>query len=223
MNEIKNHFDKIAAEYNFWKEKNKYYYQQLKNVLVELISNPHEKIILEMGCGTGDLLNFLNPKKGIGIDVSEGMIEIAKKTHPENEFFCCPAEDFKHEKIFDYLLFIDVIEHTAKLNEMFRNFNNLMNNNTRLIIIMANPYWEPLLMLMEKLNLKMPEGPHYRPKLHEIKKLLENNNLFLEKHLFRQLVPKNIGVISEYVNNNFHKIPLLRNLGLTEILLVRKK
>ena len=43
-------------------------------------------IILELGCGTGGLLNALKPKRGVGIDFSPAMLEVARKRYPELEF-----------------------------------------------------------------------------------------------------------------------------------------
>ncbi|HEX4651686.1 MAG TPA: class I SAM-dependent methyltransferase, partial [Granulicella sp.] len=38
--------------------------------------------VLELGCGTGDLLAALKPSYGVGVDVSDGMIAEARKAHP---------------------------------------------------------------------------------------------------------------------------------------------
>ena len=37
---------------------------------------------MELGCGTGDLLNALKPKRGVGIDFSQEMVRIARKRYP---------------------------------------------------------------------------------------------------------------------------------------------
>ena len=37
--------------------------------------------VLELGCGTGQLLNALNPSYGVGVDLSANMIAVAKKNY----------------------------------------------------------------------------------------------------------------------------------------------
>jgi len=64
------HFDKIAKDYDFYKKKNWYYYKNLKRVLLGNIPNTENKSVLEIGCGTGDMISSLNPKYGLGTDIS---------------------------------------------------------------------------------------------------------------------------------------------------------
>jgi len=78
-NKILEHFDNIADKYGIYKEKNNYYYSQVKNLYGELISYPNEHSIIEIGCGTGEILNCLNPCRGVGMDISTKMIEIARR------------------------------------------------------------------------------------------------------------------------------------------------
>src|ERR1700680_1649123 len=49
--------------------------------------------VLELGCGTGDLLAALKPSYGVGVDFSEGMIAQARKAHPDLTFLLGDIED----------------------------------------------------------------------------------------------------------------------------------
>jgi len=69
--DIQSHFDQIAFSYDEYKRRNWYYYQRLKTLLQGLI--PPGKRVLEVGCGTGDVLASLAPSFGVGIDVSKNM------------------------------------------------------------------------------------------------------------------------------------------------------
>ncbi len=65
-----------------------------------------------------------------------------------------------------------------------------MNKNTKLILYMANPTWEPLLLLLEKLKLKMPEGQHQRISEQEILVLFKKNHLqVLRKQVYLPHTP----------------------------------
>lgn len=58
--------------------------------------NLHNKDVLEIGCGSGYgafLLNQLNPKSYIGLDVMEEQIELARKTYPQFQFLIQGAEE----------------------------------------------------------------------------------------------------------------------------------
>src|SRR5688572_14496625 len=64
----------------------------------------HDNIqVLEIGCGTGDLLSAIPGKRKTGIDFSPNMIEAAKKKHPGIEFHVMAAEDIQLEEKFDLI------------------------------------------------------------------------------------------------------------------------
>ena len=71
--------------------KNRYYYGELLRLLSFNI--PNGSTVLEIGCGTGFLLANLRGIKGVGVDISEKMVETAKQEHPDLTFICDDAED----------------------------------------------------------------------------------------------------------------------------------
>ena len=108
MDKVKKHFDIIAKTYDsHYKVKHKFYYKNLKKLLAYMI--PKNKIVFEVGCGTGDLLNYVVPKKGFGMDISGEMIKKAKlkyKNHANLTF----STNYPKGK-YSYIFMSDVIEH----------------------------------------------------------------------------------------------------------------
>lgn len=70
------------------------------------------KSILDFGCGKGDFFSFLKERKihchYTGIDINPALIEIAKKSNPEAEFFVQDIEKEELNKNFDYVISIGV-------------------------------------------------------------------------------------------------------------------
>jgi len=176
--------------------------------------------VLEIGCGTGDILATVEPKYGIGADLSPKMIEIAKSKYNgfTNLKFHVSGEIPKRK--FDFILMIDVIEHLENRTALFKDLQQYCDLNTNIIILMANPMWEPLLLLLEKLNLKMPEGPHHRISYSYLKKELEVLSFVVSEHGFRQLIPTYVKGLSDFINNYFYKIPVLNKMGLSEFIIL---
>lgn len=221
MNDVQKHFDEIAGDYDKYKKKNKYYYDNLKKLLRILI--PKQKTVLEVGCGTGDLLVHLKPKKGYGVDISSQMIKIAQKKHKKQrdiKFSTKRISQFKELKL-DYIFMSDVIEHLEKPSVLFGDINSIMNSDTKFIITMANPIWEPVLMISEKLGLKMPEGKHYRWKYSDISKMLRNEGLKTVNHSYSLLVPVDIPLVTKSANNYLE--PLLTRLCFIEYAVIKKR
>ena len=215
MSEIEKHFEALAPEYDKIRARNWYYYENLKKRYKKLV--PERERVLEVGCGTGEVLASLKPSFGVGIDISRKMIEIARvkfRSRPELQFFKASAKDFKSGENFDYIIMPDVIEHLEDVPAALRNVKNLMSPRTVFIISMANLLWEPVLWLAEKLKLKMEEGPHYRISLGALKKILQAEGFKVEETSYFLHLPVYIPVLSDFLNKAFSKIPFFNRLGL---------
>lgn len=126
------HFDTIAGEYDFWKNKNWYYYQNLKLLLRELI--PARQRVLEIGCGTGDLLVTTEPASGLGIDISGEMINLAKKKHQNQSNLQFARQDMSSDPInfeHDFIFMCDVLEHVSDLPEFMRAISRFWPKNQK--------------------------------------------------------------------------------------------
>ena len=85
------YFDAVAHRRDFWIERNRYFYDADNAYMRFLV--PEGARVLEIGCATGQLLAALNPKHGVGLDISPRMIETAKANFPQFEFHVGDAED----------------------------------------------------------------------------------------------------------------------------------
>src|SRR5262249_35412757 len=69
--------------------------------------------VLELGCGTGDLLAALKPSFGVGVDFSAGMIAQARQAHPGLTFLVGDIEDAAFVRSlpgpFDVIVVVDTL------------------------------------------------------------------------------------------------------------------
>ena len=195
------HFDKIAGQYDYYKSKNSFYYTNLKRLLSNLI--PRDKKVFEVGCGTGDLLNHLQPKRGYGFDISREMVLISSSKFLNSKYLTFSTE-WPKEK-FDYIFMSDVIEHLENPKDTFKKISILMNKDTIFICTMANPVWEPVLMVAEKLGLKMPEGPHKRVAYEDLRIMIQNLGMRITKHDYKLLIPVEIPLFTKFANRYLEK------------------
>ena len=77
---IIDHNNRIADERNEWINRNHFYHREHWKYLNFLI--PKDSNVLDLGCGTGKDLSKLKIKSAVGIDISQKMIDIAKKDFP---------------------------------------------------------------------------------------------------------------------------------------------
>src|SRR2546426_919704 len=84
------------------REGQRYYHELLKRRFSFLV--PAALRVLEFGCSLGDLLAAVRPARGVGVDFSPAIIDLARRRHPELEFHATDALEFSCDEKFDYIL-----------------------------------------------------------------------------------------------------------------------
>ena len=109
--QIRSHFDELSDVRDVWRSRNQNYYAADLSYMQFIV--PKGSRILDLGCGTGDLLAKLEPSYGVGVDLSERIIDVAKRKFPDLKFFVGDVEDEAFisnlEGPFDYILLSDTI------------------------------------------------------------------------------------------------------------------
>ena len=199
---IRNRFNALADRRQYWRTRNSYYYNDQERYFRFLVSEGLS--ILELGCGTGDLLNSLKPKRGVGIDFSRKMIDIAKKRYPHLEFHTADIEQMEGwDETFDVLIISDVVGHLMDLEETFRRLHIFCRRDTRIIISYYNFLWEPILKIGEKFKLKMPQQYQNWLASDDICNLLSLAHFQVVKSEFRLLVPKKNPLVQQFCQSIF--------------------
>lgn len=196
---VRDHFDNIAGEYDYWKQKNSYYYDTIIDFVSSIV--PRGNSVLEIGCATGSILASLKPSRGVGVDLSSEMIKIASEKHPEYSFYSLPVEKLELDEKFDFVLMIDVVDHVYDVMDVFKQVHKFCKPTTRIILTTINPWWDPILSVMEKLGAKMPEGPHNFIEKGNLKRMAEVEDLSVSYSGYQLLFPKKLPLLSYLANS----------------------
>ncbi|WYL95615.1 MAG: glycosyltransferase [Gloeotrichia echinulata IR180] len=224
----KRNFDEIALDLDWWNLRNKYYYQDIQNLHKFLI--PTESNVLEIGCGTGDLLASLNPKLGVGIDLSPQVITIAEEKYPSLSFYCLDAENINQEFIknsslssvkFDFIILSGVLGYLTDIQLVLQHLQIFCHPRTRIILTFHNFLWEPILRFAERIHQRRPQPPQNWLSMNDIINLLSITGYQSVKIGRRFLIPKPIPVISDLINRYFSQLPVINHLGLTNYVVAR--
>lgn len=215
--------DRLAFERDGWIQKNASYYEEDRRYMRFLV--PEGLRILDLGCGTGQLLAALKPARGVGIDFSEKMIEIATTRHPELEFHLGDVEDpetlSRIEGPFDAIILSDTIGSLDDCEATLAQLHPLCTRDTRVIIAYYSAMWEPVLILAERLGLKMPQMPQNWLSIDDIAGLLRLADFDIIKREWRQLLPKRLFGLGPLVNRYIGTMPLLRRACLRNYIVAR--
>ena len=108
---ISSFYDGVAKNRKKWIEKGSTFHREDALNLKELIL-PKSRI-LELGCGTGNLLKSLEPSYGVGVDLSKEIIKEANKDNKGIRFIQGDISNlekyFPKKEKFDYIILSDTI------------------------------------------------------------------------------------------------------------------
>ena len=218
--ELINYFDRGAASRDTWKKRSWYYHRALANFFS--FSVPAGSSVLEIGCGTGDLLHQLRPNKGVGLDFSAEMLKIASKKYPQFTYVVDDIENLQLEDNFDYVIMQDLISHLGDVWQAFRNLRKVTKPETRIIITNYNHLWEPIIVLAEKCGLKMKQPDQNWLSIEDIENILYLSHYEVVKKGYFFLVPVYVPFISNIINKYLAKLPWLRKLCLATFVIAKE-
>lgn len=218
---IKEHFNRLSKDYDYWKKKNHYYYSQLKAFYKRYI--PLKQEVLEIGCGTGDILAAVNPRKGTGLDISFEMARIAKEKYPKMRFLVSTAEASALKDKFRYVIMSDFIDHVYDIWKVIEEVSPRLEEGGKLILTTINPIWDFLFDICEALRLKMPEGPHNFVDIRNISSLCKLFSFNIKREGYFLFLPKPVFLVSDIANRIIPHIPLLRKLCFCQYLIAEKQ
>jgi ubiquinone/menaquinone biosynthesis C-methylase UbiE len=211
--------DGMAAERGKWIERNRYYYQDLFKFFKYNV--PANAKILEIGCGTGELIKELDPARGVGVDISPAMIKIAQEKYKEYEFIAMDAEALNITEKFDYVIISDTLGYFEDIQKVFAEIKKVSIEETRVIITFHNFLWTPFLKLAEFLKFKMPQKRLNWLNQYDIANLLNIEGYEIIKSGKRFLFPVRIPILSDFINRYLAPLPLLNTLCLAGYLVAR--
>lgn len=212
------HQEATAGRREKWIRANKYYYGRMKRML-RFIVEP-KKRVLDLRCETGHLLAALEPSRGVGVEISDTMVKVARELHPELHFVKSDVEALELRETFDYILFNHIFD-TVDVLRAFEHIRRHCTPETQIVVINYNHLWQPLLNLASKIGL--------RAKFVEPNWVSENDvRGFLKLAGFRPvrkhrllLLPKKVPLLSGLVNGFLARLPGLRRLCLMQVMVAR--
>lgn len=197
------------------------FHQQDYNYLRFLI--PEGATVLEAGCGTGHLLSALKPSRGVGVDFSSRMIEVARRKHPQLELVLADVEspDLPVEGKFDFILLHDTIGALEDCQSTLLKLRRFCHADTRIVVVYYNYVWEPLLSIVTRTGLRMPTPLANWLKPRDISNLLYLADFEVVRTDWRQLIPMRLFGFGSLINRFIGTLPVIRRLCLRNYLVAR--
>lgn len=217
--EVMEYMDNLAASRDLYIRKNSYYYNDLISFFRFHI--PEGSSVLEIGCGTGDILNGVKPARGVGIDISSEMVNIASSKYGHLTFLQMDAENLALDEKFDFIIISDTLGYFEDVQQSFEELRKVSSPETRIIITYHNYLWYPVLSIAETLRLKMPHIRLNWLNHADIANLLYLEGFGIVKTGSRVILPKYVPLLSWFANKYVAHLPLLDRACLTGYIIAR--
>lgn len=126
-------------------------YPHEKRIRRQLNSLSPGRRVLDIGCGTGELLrDFVNVHSCFGIEANPKAVEVAEK-HGIKVVGSWITSDLQTKEMFDVIIMIDIFEHLAAPTHVLKGVVKMLNPGGKLIVVTGTTDSFPFNWL----------GPHY--------------------------------------------------------------
>jgi glycosyltransferase involved in cell wall biosynthesis/ubiquinone/menaquinone biosynthesis C-methylase UbiE len=217
---VRDHYDRVAATRNTWYHRGRFYHDHLERTLQAII--PAGSTVLELGCGTGNLLAALQPAQGLGLDLSPEIVKIAERNHPGLAFEEADAETFSlPDTTFDFVVASDLVGELEDIALMLDRVREVSNEQTRLVLTFHNPALEGLLEVAQKSGWSMaPARQNWVGRL-TMTTMLELADYRVEKVSHSLLVPVHIPGIASFANRHLSGRTAFSYIDLVNVVVAR--
>jgi ubiquinone/menaquinone biosynthesis C-methylase UbiE len=215
----KTYFDKAASGRIRYRKRNGYYWESITKYVDYYLREDDR--ILEIGCGTGEMLARVRGEYKKGIDFSEKMIDEAKRQFPEIQFEVMDADDLQLDEKYDVLILSNLVGVLPDIEKVFRQLHKVCHENTRVIITYYNYTWQPIIRLAERFKFKKVAPQQSWLSKHDITNLLHLAGFEVYRQNSDLLFPYRWPLISTIFNKYLDKLPLFNQLGINQMFFAR--
>ncbi len=177
--------------------------------------------ILEVGCGGGAFLSYLEEKgyKAVGVDILEESVRLASQRAKNCEVICGDAMRLPFESAsFDRLVSHHLVEHLEDLSEALREWKRVLKPGGIMAICTPNRLYPSPRIFEDPSHVHIFDGK-------ELKNVVERagfsveDSLTIFPHLWRDKISVNIGVP---LYRFFAFMPYFKDRGRSLLLSARK-
>ena len=208
-NDIELYFNQVARNRKK-RSLSRYYWNDIRD-FCSFFSHS-DLCVLEIGCGSGDLLASLPARKKTGVDISQEQLTWAKEKYPNEtiEWVHQDAHQLQLTETYDLIILSNLIGFTEDIQLVFENLKPYCHAQTKIIVQYYNSIWEPFLKWAERLGLKNKSPLQNWLSTRDINNLLVVSGFEVYRNQKRMIVPLYIPLLSKICNRFLAHFPPFR-------------
>jgi len=195
------------------------YHRRLREIY-RLIISPNQRV-LEIGCGSGDLLAALEPSVGVGVDFSGEMIAQARQRHPLLTFVQADAHECALDQTFDAIILSDLVNDVWDVQDVLERVREHCTPDTRVILNIYSRVYQPALSAGSALGMANPLLPQNWLTPEDVQNLLHLAGFEVVRHQREILLPLPIPGLRGLFNKILVKLWPFNSLAWSNVFVAR--
>lgn len=115
----------------------RYFEKKRRRYLTRLVNNSTGKKVLDVGCGTGEILNKIVTKKRYGVDISKAALTDSRKEDNIIKYGWAEKIPFKDD-FFDVVICSEILEHVIDVDTVLNEIKRVLTKKGVLVISVPN-------------------------------------------------------------------------------------
>jgi ubiquinone/menaquinone biosynthesis C-methylase UbiE len=201
---------------------NAYYWNEITNYIQYFTHE--DDTVLEIGCGSGDLIAKVKGKDKTGIDFSEEQIKWAKEKygHLNIDFIVMDANNIQLNKKFDLIIISNLVGFIEDIQKFLEQLHKISHTRTKIIIQYYNSFWEPIIKFSELIGIKSKAPIQNWLTSNDVNNLLYLAGFEVYRNSRQTLFPFYIPLLSTIINKYLAKLPLIRYFNINHFSFAKK-
>jgi SAM-dependent methyltransferase len=220
---LRDYYESLAPQWDHWRSRNRFYHGEVKELVAGAVVP--DRYVLDIGCGTGDVLARIGPSVGLGLNVADRLTQLAREKYPHLLFETFSADAVLLPDGFrpDYVVSVNLLDHTHDLFELLGSVRDCVTERTLIVITTSNPLWAPMLRLASRLGRRSPESPRNFITNRDIASTLNVLGFDVVEAGLALPVPEQVPVLAGVLNAVLPDLPLLRYVSSTQYVAARPR
>ncbi|WP_439181901.1 glycosyltransferase [Carboxylicivirga taeanensis] len=213
------YFESRSKNWIKYRKRRAYYWDSITRYCNYFIHE--ESSVLEIGCGSGELLAAVNGQRKTGIDFCEPILSQAKKQFPHIHFELMEAGAITLSERYDVIILSNLIGVLDDIEQVFNQLKKVCHPQTRIIVTYYNRLWEPVIRFAEWIGIKKRSLAQNWLSTGDIVNLLYLADFEAYKTSRSMLMPYRLPIVSWLLNRIVARLPFFQFFGLNQFVFAR--
>jgi SAM-dependent methyltransferase len=218
LDEIRLFYDERHERLERIRRRHRYFFEYLARIIKTRVSSGLR--VLEIGCGSGDLLAALEPSLGVGVDASARVIESARGHHSGSSLRFIHADATEPVVLaglpapFDAIVLVNVVTQLGDVQRAIERLHPLCHARTRLLVYSYSRLWQPILRLAEIFHMRERQPVDSWLPPEEVVNMLTLADFEVVREDRQIIFPLGVPLVSEFLNRFVGHLPVVSALSL---------